>query len=141
MILDLDIICMGDGVYAAKLKHAKLGLLKSIVEANSLSDATNKINSNLKQILWKKGLSSHSSPITFNFIAKAIDNKTISLDATPNELKKYHPDSNNEEDPRIWSLEEIVDEHGKSSWRTIKHDTPLMNKQELQTALLAKMFA
>ena len=137
MIIDLEIVNLGDNVYASKLKHEKLGLLKSIVEAKSFSDAKNKINMNMKQVLWKKGISSKSSPISFHFIARDLNKAQISLDKTPDNLKHYHPDI---ADPKIWSLEEIADEHGKVSYRTIKHERPLMSKMEVQEELMARMF-
>ena len=144
MILDVDMVCMGDNVYAAKIKHEKLGLLKSIVEANSFTDAKNKINLNMKQCLWKKGISNRDNPISFNFIAKDLNKNKISIENTPDELKKFHPDYINSqkdaEDPRIWSLEEVKDVNGKVFWRTIKHDAPLMNKTEIQMELMKKMF-
>ena len=140
MILDIEIVSLGDNVYAAKLKHERLGLLKSIVEAKSYTDAKNKINLNMKQAMWKKGTSSRECPVHFHFIAKSLDNKHISIEDTPDNLKQYHPDYENKDDPKIWSLEEIIDEHGKISYRTVKHDHPLMSKMEVQEALMAKMF-
>lgn len=144
MILDLNLVYMGDNVYAAKIKHEKLGLLKSIVEARSFGDAKNKINMNLKQSLWKKGVSSKDSPIHFHFNCINLDKQQISFENTPDEYKKFHPDYLKEkqdvEDPRIWSLEEVVDEAGHVSYRTVRHDTPLMNKMEVQEALMARMF-
>lgn len=144
MIYDVDLVCMGDNVYAAKFKHEKLGLLKSIVEAKSFTDAKVKINLNMKQSLWKKGLSSRDTPITFNFIAKDVNKSQIPFDKTPDELKQFHPDfikaQQDKEDPRIWSLEEVKDSNGNSSWRTVKHDTPLLNKTEVQMELMKRMF-
>ena len=144
MVIDVEIVDLGDKVYASKVKHERLGLLKSIVEAKSLSDAQRKINMNLKQVMWKKGISDKRAPITFHFKARSLNNTQIGFADTPKELRQYHPDVINEqrekEDPRIWSLEEVVDEHGKMSYRTIKHDKPLMNKVEIQQELMARMF-
>ena len=144
MVIDIEIIDLGDKVYASKVKHERLGLLKSIVEAKSLSDAQRKINMNMKQVMWKKGISDKRSPVTFHFIAKSVNKNQIGFADTPAELRQYHPDvieeARNKEDPRIWSLEEIVDEHGKTSYRTVKHDHPLMNKMEIQQELMARMF-
>lgn len=140
MILDVEIVSLGDNVYAAKVKHERLGLLKSIVEAKSYTEAKNKINLNLKQAMWKKGTSSRDCPVSFYFIAKALDNRQISLEDTPTNMKKFHPNFEDSNDPKVWSLEEIVDEHGKVSYRTVKHDHPLMSKMEVQEALMAKMF-
>lgn len=137
MVIDVELVNLGDNVYAAKLKHDRLGLLKSIVEARSLSDAMNKINLNLKQTMWKKGVSSKACPISFHFIATNLHASQISINDTPDELKQYHPDN---VDPKIWSLEEVVDEHGKVSYRTVKHDKPLMSKMEVQQELMARMF-
>lgn len=144
MIFDVEVVCMGDNVYAAKFKHEKLGLLKSIVEANSFSDAKTKINMNMKQCMWKKGVSNRNTPISFNFIAKELNKTQIPYDKTPDDLKQFHPDyikaKQEQEDPRIWSLEEVKDSNGKSSWRTVKHDSPLMNKVEVQMELMKRMF-
>lgn len=144
MILDVEIVLMGDSVYAAKLRHERLGLLKSIVESKSLTDAKNKINNNFKQAMWKAGLGDKHCPITFHFTAINLDKSQIGYADTPKELRQFHPDVINDardkEDPKIWSLEEVIDDSGKPLYRAVKHDRPLMSKKEVQIELMAKMF-
>ena len=144
MIYDINLICMGDNIYAAKFKHSEYGVIKTIVEAKTLKDAQTSINRNFKQTMWKNGISSRSCPTTFHFKTINVEKAKIPLKDTPDQYKQYHPDyiaqQQDKEDPRIYSLEEVVDSNGKSSWRTVKHDTPLMNKMEIQMALMEKMF-